>query len=236
MGYATYKRACHTSKDCEPPLVCTYDERVQGRRCLSSECASNLECDEGFVCRAVRIAPVVRLCKSVGIRMEGERCEPEAEERKYSCGPGLLCLRGFCGRSCRPDDPTSCPHGTICANAAADGHACLPRCSPGRCPEGQECVRFDEELIVCGKVVTENCQRVPCPDGQVCHPDLVGLKDRIAMRCLSTCAPDRPCPKGEYCLGTECLRHCTQNADCGPLEECSLFPDKHVSLCMLQGS
>jgi hypothetical protein len=225
---------CRTDKDCEWPLNCTADERAQRYHCLASECETDLQCEPGHVCRAVDIERPVRLCKAIGVRKEGERCTPDSADRKHSCGSGLLCLRSYCGRPCRPEDPSSCQRGTACVDSLLNGHACVPRCSPGECPQGEECVRFDDELAVCGAVVTDNCDRNPCPPGQLCDRGLVGRDGRIAMRCSPTCGPDNPCPQGWSCFSKKCLQRCGQNEECRSMEECSLFPDMRSSFCVLR--
>jgi hypothetical protein len=230
MRYVTYKRLCTTSRDCEWPLVCTKDERVQNRRCLTSECETDLQCEPGFACMAVRSAPVVRICKGVGVREEGERCSSDSPLKDESCRTGLLCVRGHCGRPCSAEDPAGCPPAHACVGSR-NGAACVPRCTPESCPPGKQCIRFDDELAVCGTLVTTNCDQSPCPEDQVCDRATVGRKDQIAMRCLPPCGPKKACPTGSYCFGNVCQRLCSQSKECGPLEECVRFPALHLSIC-----
>lgn len=234
MKYITYKRVCRTDADCERPLSCVSDERVQNRRCLTSECETDLQCESGFVCRVVSDQPIVRICKATGSRKEGERCHPDAARRNESCGPGLLCLRHHCGRFCRLDDPKSCPRGTVCTGSR-NGSACVPCCAPGTCPSEKQCIPLEEGLAVCGTVVTINCDLTPCPEGQLCDRSMVGMKDRVAMRCLPSCAPDKPCAAGSYCSDGRCVPTCQKDADCAPLEECAPIPDLRLSLCQFRG-
>lgn len=234
MSYVTYKRVCRTSKDCEPPLACTADERVQNYRCLTSECMTDADCPSGFACRAARARPVVRFCKTLGTRREGERCFPDSPYKDMSCGAGLKCMRGICGRVCRLGDPGSCPLGFGCVDTP-DSPACVSQCSRETCPPPKTCLRFDDELRICGTLVTGNCNETPCPEGQVCDQSTIGMGDKLATKCLSSCAPDKPCPSGNYCFGNMCKQLCQKDEDCDPLEQCVLYPDLKLSVCVLYG-
>jgi hypothetical protein len=232
MQYVTYKRVCRTSKDCEPPLVCIADERVQNYRCLTSECMTDTDCPSGFACRAASVHPIVRLCKTLGTRSEGERCGPDSPYKNQSCGPGLVCMRGDCGRFCRLGESGSCPRGFGCVDSP-DGPACQSQCTRETCPPPKTCVRFDDELAVCGTLATSNCDETPCPAGQVCDRATQGMKDRLAMRCLPSCGPDKPCAPGSYCRGNMCMRLCEKDEECGALEQCVLTPSLNLSMCRL---
>lgn len=233
LRYITFRRHCQDDKECEPPLACTADERVGGYFCLPSECETDLQCQPGFSCIRVRADPIVRLCLATGTRQEGERCQDVSPIAQESCAPGLTCMRGTCGRPCRPDDPASCPPGNACRDSGMDGYACQPNCAPGACPPGKTCVRFGAELAICGTLVSVNCDETPCGVNHICEKEMVGMKDKIAMRCVQTCAADSPCPEGYSCQSGRCLRLCQQDSDCGPHQECNLIFDLHLSFCGL---
>src|SRR5512145_1871792 len=51
----TFKHPCDVDKEvCEDPLVCAFDDRRGGYLCLASECETDLQCEPGFSCIAVR--------------------------------------------------------------------------------------------------------------------------------------------------------------------------------------
>src|SRR5512140_3903873 len=54
--YMTFRRPCHDddAKECESPFACTPDSRVGGYLCLPSECETDLQCQPGYSCIAVR--------------------------------------------------------------------------------------------------------------------------------------------------------------------------------------
>ncbi len=95
-------------------------------------------------------------------------------------------------------------------------------------------MRFDDELALCGTPVGVNCDETPCGVDQFCDKEAVGMKDKIAMRCVHKCAADKPCPEGYSCGGGgECLRVCKKDSDCGPWEECDLLINLNASFCLL---
>lgn len=128
----------------------------------------------------------------------------------------------------------SCPPGTTCISTR-DGPACVAHCTPETCPFPKTCLRFDDELRICGTLVTGNCNETPCPEGQVCDQSMIGMGDKLATKCLSACAPNKPCPSGSYCFGNMCKQICQKDEDCDSLEQCVLYPDLKLSVCVLYG-
>lgn len=235
MRLTTYKRVCRSSVECEWPLSCALDVKVDKLRCVASECETDLQCEEGFTCRAIHATkPRVRACMVIGTRQEGERCEGFPRRAHQGCAAGLVCAFGHCGRPCRLDKPSLCPAGTQCRDTD-DGPACAPACRPGDCAEGRECIAFRDGIAACGVVVGQNCDRVPCPAGQECRRRMIGLRDRIAMGCETPCKSDSDCPSELHCFSKFCRRPCNVKdpSTCGPQEECMRYPAGPFEACQL---
>lgn len=234
---ATYKRRCLSSNDCEWPLSCIFDDRVIGRRCLASECQTDLQCQPGHTCRTFTTEPLLRLCVLLGSQREGERCEGLPLKRDLACAEGLQCLRGFCGRSCQIANAASCPEGFTCVDDAAQGPVCLPNCLQTGCPEGKRCFRLDGgRFAVCGLLKGEDCEKTPCAPGERCESSTWRDTEYVWMRCERPCAPDSQCPPGLLCFRKRCERPCNHDVpgSCGPGKECAIFPEDGLQLCIPQ--
>jgi hypothetical protein len=235
---ATWRQPCRRSDDCDSPLVCFADVNMGGLYCTDSDCETNAECGEGFVCGTVATwnGELLRRCTLVGDRREGEACVPFSKKYARACGQGLLC-NGQCGRPCQPDLPESCPDGFFCPRKGGPGGpSCLPTCEARGCAAGQECLRFREGSSVCAEVRGTNCQRSPCPEGQTCQtrsrPERPG---KVWMRCVSGCSKEgAPCPEGFFCLSARCVRACDPDASgtCGPGEKCKRSRDGTRGACL----
>lgn len=165
----TYQRACRQSVDCDPPLACLNIDGGGSSSCVDSECLTHSQCAEGFICRILGSqddGPLVRTCVPPGSVPEGTLCVEAPANRQGSCRPGLICA-GWCGRPCQLDQPSSCPPGSFCADSL-NGPLCLPSCTAGSCPSGQQCIRSGEGVSFCATVAGENCQRSACPEGREC--------------------------------------------------------------------
>jgi hypothetical protein len=215
MRRVTYRRACQSSSDCEPPLGCLEDLRVGADYCTDSQCMTDLQCPEGQVCQSLATldeGPLVRLCVPLGVREEGQRCFSLPNDREAACAPGLLCggHEGWCARPCRQGEVESCPEGFFCADVGPRP-VCMPTCEARGCPEGQQCVRFKEGVSACARVHGPNCQQSPCPEGRECkvltatqHPG------RVWMECIERCGAGHPsCSEGLVCDGWHCLPPCS---------------------------
>lgn len=232
----TFQQRCEKREECEPPLQCLALFTGGESYCLDSECLTDLQCHQGFTCRALKPlgrGPLVRRCLPVGDLKEGEPCIPSAREQSLVCEQGLIC-NGYCGRPCRKDDSTSCPEGFFCARGQG-GMSCLPTCEGGACPTGQQCVRYGGGASVCARVRGENCQDVPCPQGQRCkksyHPE---DKEWVSMECVTPCGEgESSCPQGLVCHHGACRQPCRpQTADvCGPGQRCSFAPVEGSWFC-----
>jgi hypothetical protein len=234
--FSTFQHLCLRNEDCEPPLACVLDRRIDNRQCLASECETDLQCQPGFVCRAIRDrGPLVRLCVAEGTKKEGERCLAFPGLRKEGCQTGLLCNDGYCGRPCRLTDPLSCPTGYACRDDI-NGPSCVPSCVQNDCSQGKQCVRLDKEISVCATVVGDNCDTVPCPSGQECRREPQGWKGSVIMWCAIPCREGTAsCPAGSVCFEGECRHPCTfgQPETCGLHEICVVYPFAHFSACRL---
>ncbi|OJT25762.1 hypothetical protein BO221_07875 [Archangium sp. Cb G35] len=134
---------------------------------------------------------------------------------------GFRCNAGWCGRSCQPDEPTSCPQGFFCREGI-DGHSCLPTCEETGCSNGQECVSLGEGISVCAVVRGNNCQKVPCSEGGLCSvwpPRYEDSRLELKMACSRvSCSDGGPaCPPGTSCVQGLC-RHPSESGpfDAGP--------------------
>jgi hypothetical protein len=235
-AHTTHERPCQKTGDCEPPLACL-DLDVDHAVCMASECQTDLQCADGFTCRALRSRDQelwVRTCVVTGSAEEGAPCfSAFTHEQRAICRPGLLC-NGYCGRPCQPDEPETCPEGTLCLNGR-EGPSCMPTCDGRACPEGQECVPFKKGSSVCARVWGENCQRQGCPMGSSCSVSyLPGRPGEVQMECTRRCGANHPpCPEGTVCEQKECRRPCDSKDEqaCGPQETCAYFPDTRRWLC-----
>jgi hypothetical protein len=236
---STYHRRCSSSSDCEPPLGCLYDLRFPHEYCADSECVTDGQCQEGEVCRVLTTirGPWVRQCVALGLRAEGERCFKLPPKQEDGCRTGLVCAgRGWCGRTCRKDVPSSCPEGFFCADLEPEP-ACLPTCEKSGCPAGQECFRTPEDgASTCVVVHGSNCQQTPCPPEHWCAEFLVPQRPHEAwMRCVQRCGePHQPlCPEGDVCYRGSCERRCSpeQPNTCGSGLHCVWMPTGKHWLC-----
>lgn len=232
----THERPCEKAADCEPPLGCL-PFASGSALCMSSDCQTDLQCSEGFTCKALRSrgqGPRVRLCVVQGLADEGEPCSSSFTfTREMLCRPGLLC-NSHCGRPCQLGEPGACPEGTVCLNGR-EGPSCMPTCDGRACAEGQECVPFTKGSSVCARIWGENCQRQGCPKGATCRVSyLPGRPGEVAMECTRRCGENHPsCPEGTVCEQKVCRRPCDAKdaKACGPHERCSYFPGTPRWLC-----
>ena len=232
----THERPCEKAEDCEPPLGCLSFSSGKAL-CMSSECQTGLQCDEGFTCKALRSrgqGPWVRLCVVQGLADEGAPCASSfTYTREMVCRPGLLC-NGYCGRPCELGEPRTCPEGTTCLEGR-NGPSCMPTCDGRACPQGQTCVPFKNGSSVCARILGENCQRQACPEGTSCSVSyLPGRPGEIGMECIQRCGADHPpCPESTVCEQKKCRRPCDSKdaQSCGPLETCAYYPGTQRWLC-----
>lgn len=236
----TYTQPCRSQRDCEPPLACLRINPQGPRYCVASECMTDLQCEAGFTCQALRAVddgPWVRSCVPIGQRQEGQPCLQGFGIKKNACAQGLLCT-GWCGRPCQLDAPESCPSGFYCAQGP-DGPSCRPTCEGRTCPSGQQCVTYEGRTSVCAVVRGQNCQRHPCAEGQECKLYYPRIRDNgllMGMECVQPCEEGQAsCPEGLVCAHGACRRPCEPGAPatCGPDEVCTAVPGK-PGVCQLQ--
>ena len=235
LRLSTFERPCRRAEDCEPPLACL-DLGGPGRSlCVASECQTDQQCKEGFTCRVLTTpgkSPLVRFCVPEGPYAEGHLCHEAPARKEDACQRGLICA-GWCGRACKLDEPSSCPHGFFCEEGL-NGPSCLPSCTPGDCPSGDQCVHFRDRISACMPVRGDNCQVSPCPSGQKCTFSYSPGEEQIAMECIQPCDEAHPsCTQGSICFRSVCRRTCDSSKDnsCGPGQQCVLHPDDDLSLC-----
>ncbi len=85
----TFGRPCRDSRECESPLACLQDSRrIVEPRCVASECVTDLQCEEGFVCQLMASLGQgrgVRVCVvAAGLRKEGQVCSPLPRTREVA--------------------------------------------------------------------------------------------------------------------------------------------------------
>jgi hypothetical protein len=215
---STYRRACGLSSECEPPLGCVSDSRILADYCTDSQCLTDAQCPADQICQNLATAgdgPVVRFCIPVGRRREGEHCLELPGDQDSACAAGLLCggrLR-WCGRTCSPGAPITCPAGFFCANSSPEP-LCLPTCEARGCPTGQECIRYEEGASTCAQVYGFDCQHSPCTDGHKCQIDHLSARPgKVWMECVERCGEGFPaCTDGKVCDSWQCRPACDPQA------------------------
>lgn len=212
----TYEHDCKTDADCDSALRCFYNPRKERKHCADSTCQTDDDCDTGMACRGARArngVDLIRTCSRVGVRREGEQCEPFPFVKEDGCATGLFCT-GFCGRPCRLDSPGGCPEGFLCARGD-DGPSCRPHCEGQSCPEGQRCVTpLDQDAgSVCMRVYGQDCQSNPCAGEERCevvsYPHAPG---KVYMMCLGSCGQGARCAPGRACTLFQCHEACDPHA------------------------
>jgi hypothetical protein len=214
----TYGHPCTSDTDCESPLRCFFSTHTMNKYCSDSRCVTDLQCQEGFVCRTQTTTSngdPIRICSPVGVRKEGEVCLEHASTSDYACDKGLLC-QSRCGRPCQPEEPSSCPEGFFCHDGSEDGPSCLPTCEGRTCPEGQRCVALDRPKLqgrhasICARVYGRDCEQDACPQGQLClRQTYPQPPDAVWMQCVSSCGDGAPpCPEGTLCHQSRCQESC----------------------------
>lgn len=213
----SFHRDCKRDSDCESPLGCLLDARAGTNYCTDSQCLTDVQCQDGQVCRLLATfgaGPLVRRCVPLGVRREGEKCVRIGKELDDACGPGLVCSEQpfFCARPCRKEDATSCPEGFFCAETRLEP-LCLPTCEKTGCPEGQSCIQYEKGASACAKVYGTQCQQTPCPENQKCELDHeTGHPATVWMHCAQSCREDpSSCPAGLICNGWSCHPPCDPN-------------------------
>ncbi|XXF78190.1 hypothetical protein P2318_00090 [Myxococcaceae bacterium GXIMD 01537] len=237
----TFLKACHVPADCEEPLGCMRVNPGDPSYCFATECMTDLQCDEGFACRAfstVEGGPLVRVCAPIGKREEGQPCLQGLGLKRHTCGEGLVCA-AWCGRRCELGAPASCPEGFFCAEGP-EGPSCRPTCAGRTCPEGQQCISFEDGASVCAEVRGQDCQRTPCAEGLECKRYFPRVRPEglvLGMACVQPCGDGKPpCPEGLLCASGECRRPCGPDAGsaCGPDEVCKRNAVEGRWLCQLR--
>jgi hypothetical protein len=226
----TYGLKCRRQSDCDDPLTCTRDPRLGGWACLASECRTDLQCEPGFVCTPYfhkAGVPTLRLCLIQGAQKEGERCEPFHMEAKHGCQPDLICGFGHCGRPCDLSGPSTCPEGFVC-HRGNGVPLCLPSCLRTGCPPEKQCIRVDGEFSICGTMHGQDCDKQPCPQGEVCRREMGSRRhpEMVYMFCALPCNEEegKSCPEGFTCVSNRtCYRLCDEKnpVTCDPGERCA---------------
>jgi hypothetical protein len=212
----TYRHECSSPAECEPPLTCLYESRYRQSYCTDSQCMTDTQCPEGHLCRPLATKEKglqVRICVPLGVRQEGESCAPSPQDQDHACAAGLVCGGQdtyWCGRPCRLEaGPEACPAGFFCADTEPEP-VCQPTCEGRACPEGQQCIRFEQGTSVCATAYGPQCQQSPCPEGRLCrvltYPPQVG---KAWLECIERCGEGpAPCSPGKVCDAWQCLPAC----------------------------
>ncbi len=235
----TYAHDCQRREECEPPLECLFNPRVLSSYCTDSRCVTDKHCEDGATCRLVPTRGgglPVGLCVLEGVRQEGEECSRVPTRREDGCSQDLLCEQ-WCGRSCRMDEPGSCPAGFFCQERdRVGGASCLPTCEGRSCPEGQQCIQMNEHVSVCAQVHGQYCQQNGCSEGQECqHRSYPRRPGEVWMDCFFRCGKDKPpCPEGHVCDVLECRKSCDPQVEgaCGPHLRCQRYSDTSPWMCL----
>jgi hypothetical protein len=237
----TFGRSCQGDADCDAPLACLQGQPMVEPICVASVCATDLDCNEGFSCRAVQVGErVVRVCGALGTATEGKWCLKLPFLQRSACSPGLVCAASRCGRRCQLQDPQGCPTGFACSDVDVEGPVCLPNCEGLSCPEGQRCVRLRKGGSQCARVHGRDCQHdESCPTPQVCDLSLgsIGREGEAWMKCVLPCDKQGPpCPDGMACFAKRCRQRCSKQTEarvCAPGESCHVEPNATSGVCQL---
>jgi hypothetical protein len=238
----TFEQLCKKPEDCEAPLGCLGGFQDDKALCLDSDCTSDLQCEEGFACHALRTLDrrrFIRTCVPAGKRVEGQACDKGLVLVDWACARGLRC-HGFCGRSCIPGVPLMCPTGSFCHDSI-DGASCQPTCEETGCPQGQQCIVMGEGLSICGLVLGQQCQQHPCAEGQECDLGYPGILEgrnpvAVSMECVQRCGDGKPpCPADAVCFSGTCRQSCDPTVAnvCGPDRRCVASEHEAKGICRL---
>lgn len=221
---------CQTDSDCPAGKGCVTNRETHRLECMESECAQDLDCLPGLVCRPATpgiAGPVIHRCEPAGVRREGEPCDTLFVSRTGACEEGLVCHRGVCSTACQPGDATSCPEGFACEEGL-NGAACFPDCRVQGCVEGQTCKRLNDTEYQCLASVHGQCPETPCAEGERCNMRL--SRGHGVFWCAQLCNPLQAdsCPTGQVCgVGgatvSTCYRQCDPMApdSCGEGWQCT---------------
>ena len=238
--HPSFNQPCQHSSDCQSPLACLRRAPAGHGRCMDSECATDMDCEEGTWCRTFPSqggGVSIRACDTLhGERGEGEPCAERFNSKQRTCRHDLRCNGGWCGRPCELDESTSCPEGFFC-RPGLDGPSCVPTCEGRACPEGLRCVRQTGGVSVCAQLDGEDCWSTPCSEGLGCatlDSRVNQGRTRVSMECVRACGPEQPpCTPGFHCVENACRRTCGEaaSAPCREDEACFQWPDMDVRLC-----
>lgn len=216
MRLTTYLHACRSNAECEPPLSCLFEYRSGRSYCTDSKCATDAQCREGMVCRALAArdrGTQVRICVAVGVRQQGEGCEASPPDKEFACATGLICGghdHSWCAKPCHLGIPSDCPQGFFCADVEPEP-VCFPTCEEHGCPEGQRCVRYDAGASVCARVHGRDCQAAACPENRECWTrENASHPGEAWMECLEPCGKgvSTTCGAGTSCDVFRCVTDC----------------------------
>ncbi|MEZ4389519.1 MAG: hypothetical protein R3A48_00375 [Polyangiales bacterium] len=157
---------------------------------------------------------------------EGASCVGLRQDRRQSCGAGLVCVEGVCARSrvryCRSQEPR-CDAGGRCSG----GICVYPRVEREPCEFHEDCAdglrcRTDPDGAQrCRRASTEgdSCDGSDewgaCADGLIC----LGGRCRPRARAGEHCGSSRPCEAGLACLGGVCTpRRAEPHGVCDPTD------------------
>ena len=236
----SYGQDCLRSADCDPPLGCLERGETGRGTCLNTQCETNADCEPTEYCRSfvtLGNGLPLRGCDArEGQQIEGEPCDPGLAADYEHCIPGLLCNKGWCGRSCSLTEPSDCPAGFFCQQGL-DGPSCVPTCEGRTCPEGFQCAREAGGISVCARVRSGDCSGASCPEGSRCTFTDVRSSDAgisLRLECVVPCGEGLPaCPSDQFCLGSRCRLTCDPLRDgtCPTGQRCVHRVDLGVSLC-----
>ncbi|MFO0676800.1 MAG: hypothetical protein U0169_09705 [Polyangiaceae bacterium] len=172
--------ACKYSSECGSAKVC-----VNGQ-CLAS-CGAGTTCAAGFQCQneACRAIPTTGACTSSASCggatpvCAGGQCAIGCAS-DATCGAGTYCLDGGCVVDTRP--APNCRVEADCASASGPARSCVEGYCKFRCTTGDDCLRIDGRIPVCGA-------------DKVC---------RSATEANPECTSKSECKQGQDCVGNVC--------------------------------
>ena len=189
------------------------DEQAEcpgGSQCIGGQCSQSCATGE-FVC------PVGQLCKNGW-------CVLDPCDHTACAATGGICKAGTCINPCEGvtcNQFSKCDRGVCVDDSCYEAHPC----DAGEvCVQG-ECKKDPCAGVGCGTdefcsdgTCLKLCDRVSCPDGQLCK--LITSGDKKETRCVEDACAGKVCGPGQVCLAGSCVLDPCISAGCTAGQAC----------------
>jgi len=217
-----------------------------------SECAADLDCDDGNVCNGAE-ACVLGTCGSAQNIADGTSCTLEGIMGTLVCNGGN-CVEGFCGdgltdamasppEACDDgnadggdgcemdctftcDDDAACDDGDLCNGGEMCDTAVTHACVPGM-PVADMTPCGTDLVCNAGACIGAGCQNGVVDPGEQCDDGNATAGDGCEPDCSFTCGDDTDCSDGDACNGSETCDVASHTCSMGMVPDCDamLSPD-----------